>query len=698
MARTGGYSLLPSFQSRLTETLKARGLIPMSTGVTRPVRVAENYGDAIMSATEEVERARVMFGSRSTERYSTSVGNTYRDKRFAMIASLESVKLRVYQDTKHNVSVGLGFNMDKSGARDVWARAFGDSVSFDAVKSGTKELSYAQAKTLFDNDIAYYEGVVSRAAGDRALTENQRLALVSIAYTSPARVAGWSSVIQSGDDKRLQELILTQSFAAGHPQSEGLQARRYIEASVFSGSAELKSLMPTFGQYMSAVSVDAETGTASVLGRPVADNVEAPKGNLAAFEYAMHGKRDLKVDANLETAIRQSVTAVYGADYKVQVMSGGQGAGSKGTTGTRRHGTMTAADVYIFDPSGKRLTNEQLKPLAQDWLARKVGSVGLPVHGSTNSLHLDLIGGTGPGSSPLQRAANGRMESTFWFYGGEDADMRKTLKAATPPSYALDPAAVLMGYVPPASLPSVGSEVSTAPANPMPASVEAKIIARNRAAAITAATSETHLDTLAMERQASGVKPPVEGIRPPYLRPVPISRNAGIMARTNAIVDAGQAELAAQNELFNSTFPDQNTVASLAMPTLVPDGPLDPVDAIELVRAGVPVDGWAAAPAPTSLAAASAVNAATARPVSGAGTMGVSAPRAVVPMTRNGFTVLPSGRTVSPTGTIYSRSPVYGVTATGYQGDFGSSPRQSTSGLKPGDRVYNADTNSWELK
>lgn len=46
------------------------------------------------------------------------------------------------------------------------------------------------------------------------------------------------------------------------------------------------------------------------------------------------------------------------------------------------------------------------------------------------------------------------------------------------------------------------------------------------------------------------------------------------------------------------------------------------------------------------------------------------------------------------TGVKYARTAVYGEGG----GDYGSSPGQSTAGLKPGDRVYNADTGSWGLK
>jgi hypothetical protein len=52
------------------------------------------------------------------------------------------------------------------------------------------------------------------------------------------------------------------------------------------------------------------------------------------------------------------------------------------------------------------------------------------------------------------------------------------------------------------------------------------------------------------------------------------------------------------------------------------------------------------------------------------------------------------------TGVLYTsdKGRQYGTSATGQRTDYGASPGQKTAGLKPGDRVYNSDTNSWELK
>jgi len=65
-----------------------------------------------------------------------------------------------------------------------------------------------------------------------------------------------------------------------------------------------------------------------------------------------------------------------------------------------------------------------------------------------------------------------------------------------------------------------------------------------------------------------------------------------------------------------------------------------------------------------------------------------------------GVTAVSGKPIISTAGDIVNKSNgnIGGTTATGSQGSYGSSPGQSTKGLKPGDREYNADTNTWELK
>lgn len=182
--------------------------------------------------------------------------------------------------------------------------------------------------------------------------------------------------------------------------------------------------------------------------------LEDQKIDLSALSYGVTGTRRQPIKEELARELREAVTAVYGPDYRVEIFSAAQPKGPKGTpgtVGTRRHGTGVAADVWIYHPSGRKLTGDELVPLSQHWLAAKKGSVGFPAK-SGQSMHLDLIGGKGPGAVPL-----GKDEGRLWYYGSPSKSQRTALNAAiskgTTPKYAFAPEVVSKGYIPPANVP-----------------------------------------------------------------------------------------------------------------------------------------------------------------------------------------------------------------------------------------------------
>lgn len=131
-------------------------------------------------------------------------------------------------------------------------------------------------------------------------------------------------------------------------------------------------------------------------------------------------KRNLAVSSTLEDQIKKAVAAVYGPNYSVEIMSGGQGDESRGVVGTRRHTTGAAADIYVKNPDGSRVEGNALLPLAQTWLSDGIGSVGFPSNGQ--SMHLDLLGGKGSTALPLKGG-----ESNLWYYGDPTSYQRKAL-------------------------------------------------------------------------------------------------------------------------------------------------------------------------------------------------------------------------------------------------------------------------------
>lgn len=106
--------------------------------------------------------------------------------------------------------------------------------------------------------------------------------------------------------------------------------------------------------------------------------------------------RNKPVSPELEVKLDVAVSSVLGTGYTVEVFSGGQekkGTGNR-RTGSIRHdvddlGRGLAADVRIFDPTGKQITDRtQLDKVRDFWLQKNYGSVGTYMPGS--GIHFDI--------------------------------------------------------------------------------------------------------------------------------------------------------------------------------------------------------------------------------------------------------------------------------------------------------------------
>jgi hypothetical protein len=123
--------------------------------------------------------------------------------------------------------------------------------------------------------------------------------------------------------------------------------------------------------------------------------------------------RNLPITDTLRSSISSSVEQVFGPGFQAKVYSGGQPRPGEGRrVGSTRHDGGNAADVYIYDPDGKRVTGDGLAPLAKHWLSNSLGGVGLEMRGG--GIHLD----THTDRSP------------FWFYGQSTPAQRAAVQEA----------------------------------------------------------------------------------------------------------------------------------------------------------------------------------------------------------------------------------------------------------------------------
>ena len=103
--------------------------------------------------------------------------------------------------------------------------------------------------------------------------------------------------------------------------------------------------------------------------------------------------RNKSCTPNLETRLVQAVEATYGPGCSINIYSGGQdrkGFGAR-RTGSIRHDDYgqggRAADIHVFDSSGRQIQGLELAKLGQYWLATNFGCVGHEMGGG--GIHLD---------------------------------------------------------------------------------------------------------------------------------------------------------------------------------------------------------------------------------------------------------------------------------------------------------------------
>jgi GH24 family phage-related lysozyme (muramidase) len=398
-------------QEQVVAHMRKTGSVTSTSGVTRSLSIPQDIDGMFANIRTELDRSYISEGPRLYDRKALDSTTTYRSRRFEHFSNLEGVREYAYDDhtgarvkgtVSGNTTVGIGFNMDREGARDTWSQVFGDSVSFDDVHSGKLALTRPQVQALFDYDILQFEKVVDKAAGNRVLNENQRTALLSIAYTSPARVAGWADVIQSGDDEKLRNLMLYESYDKSLPVAAGLQTRRYKEAALFSDPVRYDEQIPQFGEYRQFVS-------GNKVGR---DGFKSKHYSWEDFRNERFA--DAKMDEGL-VGLLDNVTDQFGS--KLKLTSGfrsqayNQDVSFSGKAGPHTHGH--AADI---DVSG--YSDEQKSQLVSLLVANGARGLG---HYSNGSIHVDLRPTRGKGPEGLALWWNNNQSYTSgksWFSSG----------------------------------------------------------------------------------------------------------------------------------------------------------------------------------------------------------------------------------------------------------------------------------------
>lgn len=223
------------------------GIVPLGVGVNRP-------RDPVTTPEEAFKQIDGFIKQNISEKRGmafdkiTPASQSYRERRYDFLRQVEGIREFAYDDAtgkridgstpkKGFATVGVGFNMERKDAQSVFKNVLGlGPDQFNKVKNGEVPLSPDQIRRLFDFTIQEAEQHVARRLDDAPITEQQRIALVSMAFNNPELVGpNLSRMVKNGRFEEAKKEILYKSNLRRH---RGLARRRYMEALMFSGQAD----------------------------------------------------------------------------------------------------------------------------------------------------------------------------------------------------------------------------------------------------------------------------------------------------------------------------------------------------------------------------------------------------------------------------------------------------------------------------
>jgi GH24 family phage-related lysozyme (muramidase) len=239
--------VLADLGRHMAQTYQKDDLIPANVGVNSPLFPTNprNGSDLVEAMGGWFSQQRIRQGGHALDTPRTPSGGLYADRRFEFVAVEEGIRETAYDDAtgrsmvpgaqkRGNVTVGIGFNMERPDARNVWQQVFPDGgPDFEAVYEGRARLNRAQVRALFDHTINEAESIVNNRFRGVDLREGQRLALVSMAFNGPALIGPRiTAAVREGRHDDAVRMIASASDA----RQPVLAPRRRREARIYSGT------------------------------------------------------------------------------------------------------------------------------------------------------------------------------------------------------------------------------------------------------------------------------------------------------------------------------------------------------------------------------------------------------------------------------------------------------------------------------
>ncbi len=171
----------------------------------------------------------------------------------------EKYSAKPYRCSAGKLTVGIGFNMQRYGAREDFAEVYKNQLAyevnaqgeagkccnrklnFDSVFRGLQRLTHDQAKEMLFHDASKAEDGIVRKLGKAhyaKLTAGQQMALLDMAYNAPVLIGPkLCRAIRKGDMERAYEIVVDECNKHKFP---GLYNRMLARAALWKGTTEVE--------------------------------------------------------------------------------------------------------------------------------------------------------------------------------------------------------------------------------------------------------------------------------------------------------------------------------------------------------------------------------------------------------------------------------------------------------------------------
>lgn len=215
------------YHGAIRDHLREGGFLPPTEGVTKDANEPEDTPGFFDSVINKVF---AFAGSNAFE----DPKNKYDDKRFDFIAGSSRYSETMFKDRLGRSKVGYDFNLADPEMRQMAKTVLGKTdAQIDSIASGETGISQRDARVLYEARISRAERFVKKQFEGVALGDNQRLALVSLAYQNEQLIGPkLTKYVKNGEWDKAQDEIRNRS---NRYKLADVAERRNQEADMFGG-------------------------------------------------------------------------------------------------------------------------------------------------------------------------------------------------------------------------------------------------------------------------------------------------------------------------------------------------------------------------------------------------------------------------------------------------------------------------------